>query len=79
MTTSGDQPAILAALSSGCIIRGILIGSKEQLVAMNRSIEANNIHPVVDGKIFTMENALDAYKYQWQQKNFGKVVIQVGN
>jgi NADPH:quinone reductase-like Zn-dependent oxidoreductase len=71
------EPSTLEALSAGCIIRGILIGSKEQLVAMNRAIDANNIHPVVDEKIFNLENALDAYEYQWQQKNFGKVVIQL--
>jgi NADPH:quinone reductase-like Zn-dependent oxidoreductase len=44
---------------------------------MNRCIDANNIHPVVDEKIFNMENALEAFEYQWQQKNFGKVVIQL--
>ena len=71
------EPSTLEALSSGCIIRGILVGSKEQLVAMNRAIDANNIHPVVDEKTFSMENALEAYEYQWQQKNFGKVVIQL--
>jgi len=73
-----DQgPSALEALGAACIIRGILIGSKDQLNAMNRAIDANNIHPVVDEKIFSLENALDAYNYQWQQKNFGKVVIQL--
>jgi len=72
---SGDEPGSLAALSAGCIIRGILIGSKAQLNAMNRAIEANNIHPIVDDRKFNLENALDAYEYQWQQKHFGKVVI----
>ncbi|KAJ9608694.1 hypothetical protein H2200_006465 [Cladophialophora chaetospira] len=71
------EPSTLEALSAGCIIRGILIGSKEQLVAMNRAIDANNIHPVVDEKIFNLENALEGFEYQWQQKNFGKVVIQL--
>jgi NADPH:quinone reductase-like Zn-dependent oxidoreductase len=70
-------PSALEALGAACIIRGILIGSKDQLNAMNRAIDANNIHPVVDEKVFSLENALDAYDYQWQQKNFGKVVIQL--
>ncbi|KAK5457230.1 hypothetical protein LTS15_005011 [Exophiala xenobiotica] len=74
---SEDEPSTLAALSAGCIIRGILIGSKAQLKAMSRAIEANNIHPVVDEKRFDFENAIEAYKYQWEQKNFGKVVIQL--
>ncbi|EXJ64717.1 alcohol dehydrogenase [Cladophialophora yegresii CBS 114405] len=71
------EPSTLEALTAGCIIRGVLIGSKAQLVAMNRAIDANNIHPVVDEKIFSLDNALDAFEYQWQQKNFGKVVIQL--
>ncbi|KIW15557.1 hypothetical protein PV08_05605 [Exophiala spinifera] len=74
---SPDDPSPLAALSAGCIIRGILIGSRLQMNAMNRAIEANNIHPIVDPKTFSFENALDAYEYQWQQKHFGKVVIQL--
>ncbi len=44
---------------------------------MNRAIDANNIHPIVDEKRFGLEDALDAYEYQWQQNNFGKVVIQL--
>lgn len=73
-----DEPSTLAALSSGCIIRGVLIGSKAQLVDMNRAIDANNIHPIVDEKRFGFDDAIEAYKYQWAQKNFGKVVIQLG-
>ncbi|KAI1610213.1 alcohol dehydrogenase [Exophiala viscosa] len=74
---SQDDPGTLASLMAGCIIRGILIGSKAQLNAMNRAIDANNIHPIVDEKVFKFEDAPDAYEYQWEQKNFGKVVIQL--
>jgi len=74
---SEDEPSTMAALSAGCIIRGILIGSKAQLNAMNRAIDANNIHPIVDEKRFGFEDAVQAYEYQWEQKNFGKVVIQI--
>jgi NADPH:quinone reductase-like Zn-dependent oxidoreductase len=45
---------------------------------MNRAIDANNIHPVVDEKRFDFDNAVEAYEYLWAQKNFGKVVIQLG-
>lgn len=72
-----NEPSILTALNAGCIIRGILIGSKAQLIDMNRAIEASDIHPIVDEKIFGFDDAIEAYKYQWQQKNFGKVVVQV--
>lgn len=30
---------------------------------MIRAIEANDIHPVVDNKVFTLEKAREAYEY----------------
>ena len=44
---------------------------------MNRAIEANNIHPVVDKKVFDLVNLRDAYEYMWNQKHFGKLCIKV--
>ncbi|EXJ95554.1 alcohol dehydrogenase [Capronia coronata CBS 617.96] len=72
-----DMPSLLDALNNICTVRGILVGSRQQFEEMNRAIEANGIHPVVDKKIFKFENAVEAYQYQWDQKHFGKVVIQV--
>ena len=71
------QPSTLDTLTYCCTVRGILVGSRAQFEAMNRAIDANNIHPVVD-KTFEFENAKDAYQYQWDQKHVGKVVIQMG-
>jgi D-arabinose 1-dehydrogenase-like Zn-dependent alcohol dehydrogenase len=71
----GEQPGMLEALMHGCIIRGILVGSRLQFEEMN--IDANNIKPVVDDKIFDFENAKAAYQYTWEQKHFGKAVIKV--
>lgn len=73
----GDEPSTLDALTYCCTVRGILVGSRQQLQEMNRAIEANKIHPVVDEKTFEFENAKAAYQYQWEQKNLGKVVITV--
>lgn len=65
------QPSFLEALNHGCIVRGILIGSRLQFEEMvsftiiirlhcltcdkNRAIDANNIKPVVDEKVFKLE------------------------
>ncbi|EHY58293.1 hypothetical protein HRR83_004847 [Exophiala dermatitidis] len=76
-TNKQDMPGLLDALNNLCTVRGILVGSKQQFQEMNRAIEANDIHPVVDSNTFKFENALDAYQYQWDQKHFGKVVIEV--
>lgn len=71
------QPSMLEALTYVCTVRGILVGSKLQFKDMNRAIDANNIHPIVD-KTFPFDQAKEAYQYLWEQKHIGKVVIQLG-
>ncbi|RAH84266.1 NAD(P)-binding protein [Aspergillus japonicus CBS 114.51] len=80
--TSGgkDQeqpPQILDTLMGAAIVRGIQIGSKEQMLDMIQAIEANDITPVVDERVFEFDEAREAYQYLWDQRHFGKVVIKV--
>lgn len=44
---------------------------------MNRAIEANDIHPIVDEKVFDLDHLKDAYEYMWDQKHFGKLCVKV--
>lgn len=67
----------LQALSSLCTLRGILVGSREQFEYMNRAIETNDIKPVVDQKTFKLDELPQSYQYQWEQRHFGKVVINI--
>ncbi|KAF7597227.1 hypothetical protein BBP40_008069 [Aspergillus hancockii] len=71
------QPHILDTLSNICTVRGVYVGSKELLNSMIKAIEANDIHPVVDPKVFTLEKAKEAYEYMWDQKHFGKLAIKI--
>ncbi|KAJ9644728.1 hypothetical protein H2201_006119 [Coniosporium apollinis] len=73
----GDEPSYLDCLTNICTVRGLLVGSRLQFEDMNRAIEANNIHPVVDEKVFTIDEAKDAYQYMWDQKHFGKLCIKI--
>lgn len=73
----GKPTSLTDTLAYTCIVRGFSVGSKQQFQAMNRAIEVSDIHPVVDKKVFGFEEVKDAYQYQWDQKNFGKVVIQL--
>jgi hypothetical protein len=45
-------------------VRGILVGSRVQFEEMNQAIEANleKLRPVVDKKVFTLEDAKKAYE-----------------
>lgn len=61
----GAEPkdSIMEALNRICTIRGVFVGSRAQMEDMMAAIEANNIHPVVDKQVFTLEKARDAYDY----------------
>jgi len=74
-----DQPTFLETLNNICTVRGILVGSRLQMEDMTRAIEANDIHPVVDEKVFTLEELKEAYQYMWDQKHFGKLTIKVSS
>lgn len=57
-----DQPSFLDCLMHICTTRGVLVGSRLQFEEMNRAIEANNIKPVVDEKVFKLEETKEAYQ-----------------
>jgi NADPH:quinone reductase-like Zn-dependent oxidoreductase len=67
----------LDPLNYGCSVFGVLVGSREQFEDMNRAIEANNIRPVVDKKVFKLEEAREAYDLLASQNVFGKLCIQI--
>lgn len=51
------------ALGNICTIRGVYVGGKAMMEDMIRAVEVNDIHPVVDEKVFTLEQAREAYEY----------------
>jgi NADPH:quinone reductase-like Zn-dependent oxidoreductase len=74
---SKEQPSFLDCLNNLCTVRGLLVGSRQQFEEMNAAIEANDIHPIVDEKIFTLPELKDAYEYMFDQKHFGKLSIKI--
>ncbi|PNS18900.1 Quinone oxidoreductase-like protein 2 [Sphaceloma murrayae] len=72
-----SQPTMLDALMKLAHVRGLLVGSRQQFEDMNRAVEANDIHPVVDKAVFKLEDARKAYEHQEAQKHFGKVCIEI--
>lgn len=72
-----QQPTFLECLNNICTVRGVLVGSRQQFEEMNRAIEANDIKPVVDEKVFTLDQIKEAYQYMWDQKHFGKLCIKI--
>jgi len=73
------EPGFLENLTHLCTTRGLLVGSRLQMEDMNRAIEGNieKLRPVVDGKVFKLDQLKEAYEYQWSGKHQGKVCIQI--
>lgn len=74
--TRGGDTAPHPLMLKGASLRGMLVGSRAMAIELNRAIEANDIHPVID-KTFPFEEAAEAYRYQGSPDLFGKVVIAV--
>lgn len=74
---SKDQPSFLDCLNNMCTVRGVLVGSRLQFEQMNEAIDANGIKPVVDDKVFSLDETKEAYQYMWDQKHFGKLTIKI--
>lgn len=60
---SKDQPSFLECLNRMCTVRGLVVGSRLQFEAMNEAIDAAGIKPVVDEKVFALEELKEAYQY----------------
>ncbi|KAL2172248.1 hypothetical protein VTG60DRAFT_6626 [Thermothelomyces hinnuleus] len=75
----GFQPKdnIMEALAHVCIIRGVYVGSKAQMEEMVEAMEKQDIHPVLDDKVFTLDTAKEAFEHLLNQKHFGKVGIKI--
>jgi NADPH:quinone reductase-like Zn-dependent oxidoreductase len=69
---SGKASSSLEPLARVCTLRGVYVGSREQMEHMNAAIEINGIQPVVDKQVFTFDQVKEAYQYQMEQKHFGR-------
>lgn len=70
-------PSFLRALTSCCIVRGILIGNRLQMEAMCKAVSGNlkQLRPIIDSNTFRLEKLKEAYEYQWSAKHVGNVGI----
>ncbi|KAF2232275.1 NAD(P)-binding protein [Viridothelium virens] len=71
------QPTFLDCLKNLCTVRGLLVGSRQQFEDMIKAVDANNIHPVIDQKVFKLHEAKEAFHYQFGGNQIGKVCIEI--
>lgn len=61
--TEAGKANIIDALVNICTFRGIHIGSKDQMEEMMAAIEANGIQPVLDKRVFKLDELRDGLEY----------------
>ena len=76
LSDPNSEIAPRAILENASSVRGVSVGSRAAFDRMTRAIDANEIEPVVD-RVFDFEDATAAYRYVWNGKHTGKVVIEV--
>lgn len=59
----GPQPDFLEILKNACVVRGILHGTRDQYEEMNHFLDTKGLNPVVDPKVWKLEELKDAYKH----------------
>ncbi|KAK5171943.1 uncharacterized protein LTR77_003580 [Saxophila tyrrhenica] len=75
---SAESPVpMMAALTTVCIVRGILLGTKAQFEEMVQFIDKNDVRPVVDDKVFGLDEAKEAMRMLERQEHFSKIVIKL--
>jgi NADPH:quinone reductase-like Zn-dependent oxidoreductase len=57
-------------------VQGIFVGSRAMFEAMNRALEINQVHPIID-RVFDFGDAPEALKYLESGAHFGKIVVRV--
>jgi NADPH:quinone reductase-like Zn-dependent oxidoreductase len=75
LTRSGETGPH-ALMMKAASLRGVFVGSAAMATALNRAVDACRIEPVID-RVFSIEQAKEAYTYQASPELFGKVVIAV--
>ena len=74
-----DIPNLLDCWINLFTARGIWVGNRQHMEDMCRAIEANlgKLRPIVDPKVFTLDQLQEAYEYLGQGTHQGKVCIEI--
>jgi NADPH:quinone reductase-like Zn-dependent oxidoreductase len=72
----GGEIDPMNVLGRSVVMRGIFVGSREMFERMNRAIAVHELRPVVD-RVFSFEEAAEAYRYVQSGAHLGKVVIKI--
>lgn len=74
-----DMPDVAGlALSKGCVVRGITVGSKQLLEELMNFVVAKELQPPVEKSFkLSTEGVISAYDYMQGGSHIGKICIDV--
>ncbi len=74
LSGSAQNMPLGSFVGRGTRVTGIYVGSREDFEAMNAFITEHRLRPVID-RVFTMDDALEAYDHMASGSHLGKIVI----
>ncbi|KAF9871819.1 hypothetical protein CkaCkLH20_10753 [Colletotrichum karsti] len=74
--TDREEP-LMSVLGRICVVRGILLGTRQMMRDMIKFMEEKGVKPALDAEVFTLSEAKAAFERLEQQKHFSKVVIKI--
>ncbi|KAI8634926.1 NAD(P)-binding protein [Xylariaceae sp. FL1651] len=78
LTGEGETPVdIMGAIWQICVVRGILLGTRDMLRDLVAFVEEKKVQIAVDDVEFKLEQADSAYERLKAQKHFSKVIIRM--
>lgn len=66
----------MPVLFKSICLQGIYVGSRDMFDEMNRAMEVNRLHPVID-RTFPFDQVHEAYHHLESGAHFGKVCISI--
>jgi NADPH:quinone reductase-like Zn-dependent oxidoreductase len=75
LTGNASQPSPYPLLRKQASVQGVFVGSRGHFERMNAAIAGNRLEPVVD-RVFSFDQAPEAYRYLESGVHFGKVVVR---
>lgn len=74
---SDEQVPMLSLMGSNCMVRSVLLGTKQMFRDMVTFIEEMGVKPALDTETFGLGKVKEALKRLEEQKHFSKIVIQI--
>jgi NADPH:quinone reductase-like Zn-dependent oxidoreductase len=77
LSGSNHEFRLPLVVTSKIRLEGVTCGSREQFEAMLRAIDQHKLHPVLDERVFGLDELPAAFAYMRNGRHFGKIVVEI--